>query len=433
MPGAQALLGDIMAFWQSRPWRRQHRLGACLLFALSGLAHAGGLSFDQALQLATSRAPQLMAQQATLDGTKEASIAADALPDPKLFGGVDNLPVDTADRFSLNRDFMTMQKIGVMQDLPNGDKRRALADEAVARVAEAKTQLGLTVIAVRTQAAQAWLNRYYLGQQLAILDKLDQENQLLDAAVRAQVAAGKGMTADVLLPKQEAVDLANRHDNLRRDIAKADAMLRRWVGDSDTDGTAGDPPAFAIDAATLRQHIGHHPDLERFQPMQDMATAELHEAEAARKSDWSVELAYAHRPDFSNMVSLQVSATLPLFTGTRQDPQIRAKRKEVDRIEADREDMLREHRADLESDLADYTALSQQLDRAQNTAIPIAEQKIALQMAAYRSGRGDLAAVLAARREAWNTRLDAIALASQRDQLAAKLHFLFVSHEDTAP
>jgi outer membrane protein TolC len=423
-----------MAFGLFRPVLPFSWHGAALLLAaLSGVTHAQGLSFDQALQLATAKAPQLIAQQAAVDSASEVTVSAAALPDPKVFAGVDNLPVDTADRFSFNRDFMTMQKIGVMQDLPNGDKRRAMADEASARVGQAQAQLQLTQTTVRTQAAQAWLNRYYLGQQLAVIDQLDHENQLFDTAVRAQLASGKDMTADALMPKQEALDLANRRDNLLRDIAKADAMLRRWVGVSDTDGIAGDPPAFAIDAAMLRHHIDHHPEIQLFQPMQDMATAELHAAEAERKSDWNVELAYAHRPDFSDMVSVQVSASLPLFAGSRQDPQIRAKRKELDRIDAEREDMLREHRADLESDLADYTALSQQMVRSQGTAIPLAEQKIALQMAAYRSGRGDLAAVITARREAWNTRLDAIALASQRDLLAAKLHFLFASHEDTAP
>lgn len=408
------------------PW------AALLLITLSGITHAQSLSFNEAIQQATARAPQLMAQQAAVDGASEARIAADALPDPKVFAGVDNLPVNTSDRFSFNRDFMTMQKVGLEQDLPNGDKRRALADEASARVAQLQAQLQLTQTMVHTQVAQAWLTRYYLGRQLIVLNQLDHENRLLDAAVRTQVAAAKGMATDALVPKQEAIDLANRRDSLLRDIAKADAMLRRWVGDTDTDGTAGDPPAFAIDAGMLRQHIRNHPELQLFQPMQDLATAELREAEAMRKSDWSVELAYAHRPDFSDMVSLQVSATLPLFAGTRQDPQIRAKRKELNRIDAEREDMLREHRAALESDLADYTALIQQLDRIKHMTIPLADQKVALQTADYQSGRGDLAAVIAARREALSSQLEAISLSNQRDLLAAKLHFLFASHEDTA-
>lgn len=418
----------------------QARYGICLgvllalLALLAGPVAAEGLRFEAALQAAESSTPQLQARRAAVASATEAALAADALPDPKAFIGIDNLPIDGPDRFSTSRDFMTMQKIGLMQDFPNGDKRQARADAAKAQVSHAEAQLHLDRITVRVETATAWLNRYYLACQSSLLDELDRDNRLLADVVKVQLAAGKGMAADALLPRQESIALGNRRDELQRDRAKAEAVLQRWVGDAAQSGLEGEPPQFTVDAAHLRQHVEHHPELLLFQPTVAQATAELHAAEAARRPDWGVELAYQDRGSaYSNMMSFQVSMDLPLFAGTRQNPVIRSKQQALLGIEAERESMTREHRAILEAEVADYAALMQQLNRLQQDAVPLAQDRVDLQMAAYRSGRTDLTQVLQARRELRDIRLQAIALENQQQVLAARLHFLFENTEETAP
>lgn len=412
-------------------------LNAVLLVAFMPavvVAETEGLSFEAALQAAEASTPQLQARHAAVASATEASPAADALPDPKAFIGLDNLPIDGPDRFSTGRDFMTMQKIGLMQDFPNGAKRQARAEGAQAKVSQAQAQLRLARVSVRIETAMAWLNRYYLARQLSLLDDLDRENRLLGDAVNAQLAAGRGMAADALLPRQEGIALSNRRDELRRDMAKADAALHRWIGGESPPRLEGEPPRFAVEATRLRRHVEHHPELLLFQPMAAMAQAELREAEAARRPDWGVELAYLNRGSaFSDMVSLQVSLDLPLFTRTRQSPLIRAKQQALVGIEAERNAMRREHLAALESELADVTALSQQLNRLQQEALPLAQRKVDLQLAAYRNAQRDLPLVLAARRELLELRLTAIGLENKQQQLAARLHFLFEDHEETAP
>lgn len=408
---------------------RVHHLSLFFLLAGSQVL-ADSLSFNEALRLADTQAPLLLARQATFDGTLEAVVGADALPDPRAFIGIDNLPVDGANRFSTSADFMTMQKIGVMQDFPNGKKREARTEAARARVAQEGVELSLARITVRTETATAWLNRYFLDRQIAVLATQETDNRLLADVVRAQLLAGKGMAADALLPRQEALALANRRDELQRDVTTANAALRRWSGMPAPIELSGEPPVFSIDPDALRQHVQHHPELLRLKPMADMARSALHEAEAARHPDWGVELAYQKRgPDFGDMVSFQVSADLPLFTGSRQDPQIRARQKALSSLDAERDAMQREHAAELEADIATFQALQQQIDRLQQQALPLVQQKLELQLAAYRSGRGELGAVLAARRERRDTELQGISLMSQQQVLAARLHYVFESHD----
>jgi len=414
-------------------WRARGKRIHILVFlgaVYSCAGYAEELSFNEALQRAEAQAPQLQARQAALDGASEAIVGANALPDPKAFIGIDNLPIDGANRLSTSADFMTMQKIGVMQEFPSSKKREARTEAANARMEQEGVELDLSRITVRTETAVAWLNRYFLNRQLAVLDAQEKDNHLLTEIVRTQLLTGKSTAADALLPKQEALALAHRRDDLRRDIAVADAALRRWSEIPGLITLSGEAPVFTVEADRLRQHVQHHPELQRLNPMADMARSELHAAEAARHPDWSVELAYQKRgPDFGDMVSFQVITDLPLFTGSRQNPQIRARQKALNSIETEREAMQRGHEVSLEGDIAMAQALQRQIDRLEKQALPLVQQKLDLQLAAYRSGRGDLGAVLAARRELRDTELQELTLQNQQQVLVARMHYLFESHD----
>ena len=125
------------------------------------------------------------------------------------------------------------------------------------------------------------------------------------------------------------------------------------------------------------------------------------------------------------MISVQFTFDLPISPSTRQDPLIAAKQQELARIDAEREDMLREHTNDLDDSLADYEALSRQLNRANQTVLSLAQEKVDLQYASYKAGNSDLTNVLAARRELIDQRLRVIDLENQRDAIAAQLHFTY--------
>lgn len=397
-----------------------------LLAGIAGLAQAGPLSFNAALDIAERQSPNLASSRAQIQAAQSSAIPAGALPDPKIFAGIDNYPVSGPDRGRLNADSMTMQKIGVMQDFPNAAKRQARVAVAEASIETAEAQRQVERLKLRRATALAWLNRYYLERKISLFDSLDKENRLLSDAVRAQVASGRTQTADSVMPQQEAAQLADRRDDLIRDLVKAKAGLRRYVG-----GEADEPlidalPALDIDAEHLRNHLHQHPELQAFAAATRKAEAEVREAQAMKKSDWGVELAYQRRDArFGNMVSVQFTFEIPVSPSTRQDPRIAAQQQELYRIDADREAMLRDHTNELENDLADYQTLTRQLERANQTTLPLAQQKLDLQYAGYRSGKSDLTAVLTARREIVDQRLKIIDMEAQRTAMAAQLYFAY--------
>ena len=91
-----------------------------------------------------------------------------------------------------------------------------------------------------------------------------------------------------------------------------------------------------------------------------------------------------------------------------------------------RDDMLRRHREEVEGQLAELAALDAQHARLQSSGQPLAAERVTLALASYQAGRGDLAAVLAARRDAIEAGLRLIDIDMQRAALRVRLTTLIL-------
>ena len=95
---------------------------ASLLCALpSEVFGAEPLGLEQAVQVAVARSRQLAGIDSAVTSSRDMAVAARQLPDPVIKVGVDNLPVSGADKLSLSSDFMTMRRVGVMQEFTRSD------------------------------------------------------------------------------------------------------------------------------------------------------------------------------------------------------------------------------------------------------------------------------------------------------------------------
>lgn len=382
-----------------------------VLPCIARAADTASLSFDQALAEAESAAPSLAAAGAPDAAARHAAIAAGELPDPKLVMGLDNLPVSADDNWSLGRDFMTMQRVGVSQDLPKVGKRRARVAQAEAAIADAEFSTRIERLTVRRDTALAWLAAYFSVARLALQATLVQENSLLEQTVMARYAAGSATPAELLLPQREALARADQRDDLPAAQAAATAELSRVLARPAVIASDAELPQISIDIDHLRAHLEQHPDLRIYDARLAGASAVLREAEASKRPDWNVELSYQHRgPRYGEMVSAQVSVDLPLFSARRQDPLIAARTADLAALADEWTGMLRAHVAEFERDIADYQRLQGQRQRIEAQGLPLAQQALALAYQAYAAGSGSLAELLAARRALASTRFDALNL-----------------------
>lgn len=420
-----------MPFPDSLARRPGRVLALALVAGCVGAARAEPLTFTRALDLALRETPALRADAAQLDAARQAVLPAGELPDPRLALGLDNVPINGPDRYSLSDDFMTMRRVGLMQEFPNRAKREARVAMAQGEVAVAAAQTAVTRQQVQQETALAWIARHTVERQLARIDALRAENRLFDAGVRAQLSGGGGAAADSVAPRQEAAAIDNLQDRFEARREQAIARLARWAGDAAREPLTGAAPDWPIDRDALLHRLHAHPDVEVLDAKASVAQAAIAQAQAAKKSDWEFAVAYQQRgSQFSDMAMVEVSFDLPLFAARRQDPAIAARRAQRDALDAQREATLREHVAMLDADLAEYRGLDKALARQNQVLLPLAAEKVALAGAAWRGGQGSLADLVVARRERINAELEVIALEGKRQQMAARLYYAYA---DTAP
>lgn len=413
---------------RAQPWARRVARTVAVVAAtvLAPWALADSLRFQDAVARAVEHAPQIARLASKSDAASQLLRSAGELPDPKVSLGVENLPVSGPDRLSLTRDFMTMQRVALMQDVPNRAKREARVAGAAARFAATQAERAVATRNAGREAALAWIRRRTLERQIEHLGRLFEENALFEAAVRAQVAGGRSGAADAVAPRQEHAMLEERRDQLVTRRTQAVEALRRWIGDAADLPLAGETPTWTLSRASLVGAIEQHPELTVVAAMGRGLEAEVREAISALRPDWSVGVAYARRgPGFGDMVSLQVAFDLPIFGERRQDPRIAAARSELQAIEAERESVHRALRESLASELAELERVERARERLANTLAPLARSKVELALAAYRAGRASLGEVIASRRERIETELRQIELDGEVQRVATSLHFTY--------
>ncbi|HBC25084.1 MAG TPA: hypothetical protein DC052_16630, partial [Pseudomonas sp.] len=354
------------------------------------------------------------------------AIAAGELPDPKLLLGVQSLPIEGSERWSLNDDGMTMRMVGLMQEMPNREKRRARADVAHAAIGRAEAAREIEALKVRLVTAQAWIASHAVERKLHLFGELRAENRLLAEAVRARLAGGRGQLTDQVAARQEAAQLAEREDELEQQRRLARAALLRWVGAEGNQPLSGELPSWPIERQTLLHQFERHPQLSAFAPMAREAQARIREATAEKRGDWSWEVAYLKRGrEFGDMLNLEFSFDLPVSQRTRQNPRIAARHAELNRLEAEREAVAREIAEQLEAELAELARLQRALARSGQLQLPLAREKVELAMSSYRAGRGELDALLAARNELIEARLKHIDLQGLEAIARTRLHLAY--------
>jgi outer membrane protein TolC len=390
------------------------------------------LSLEDAQHRAVERSRQVAAQNAAVTASREMAVAAGRLPDPVLRAGIDNLPVTGPDAYSTTRDFMTMRRIGVMQEWTRGEKRELRAQRFGQEADKSAAEKAGVVAAVERNTALAWLERYYAEAMARVI--AEQAGQARQEIVAAEGAyrGGRGTQADVIAAHAAAAALEDRASELRRRVQVATSNLTRWMGEG-ADAPLGARPDLSrirLDHASLDTELREHPDIAALDKQAEIAATEARLAQANATPDWSFELAYQLRgSQFSNMVSIGVALPLPWDRGNRQDREIAAKLAQAEQARAQREEMLRAHIAEVRAMLAEWENGRERLARYERELLPLAGERTRAAAAAYQGGKASITDLLAARRGETETRLLAVQLEADTARAWAQLNFLVPSEE----
>lgn len=398
---------------------------ACV--ATGAAASDAPLTLAEAQRRAVDISSQVTAQDSAIAASRHMAIAAGQLPDPTLKAGIDNLPVTGSDRLSLGADFMTMRRVGIMQEFTRGEKLRLRSERYTLEAAKGAAERDATIAAIQRDTALAWIDRYYAEAMARLLDDQVAAARLEIEAAQGAYRAGRGSQADVLASEAQLAVLEDRGAEVRRRAATARIALARWIGTAAEAPLAGSAP---IDAIRLHHHdietqLGSHPMIAMLSREEDIAATEAKLARANLKPDWSVELMYSNRGSaFSDMVSIGVSVPLQWDRPRRQDQEVAAKLAMADQARAQREDALRAHAAEIRAMTAEWESDRERLVRYGKEIVPLAGERADAMLAAYRGGKATLMELLAARRSQVDVRMQALQLEMETARMWAQLEFV---------
>jgi outer membrane protein TolC len=402
-------------------------LAAVLLFASAAATAQAPLVFEEALRLARERSRQLVAQDAAASAAREMAVSAGQLPDPTIKAGLNNVPVNGPDQFSLTRDFMTMRSVGLAQEFTREDKRKARAARFEREADAAAASRAAEVARLQRETALAWFERYYAERLREVLREQRAEENLQVEATDAAYRGGRGAQTEVFAARSAIALTDDRLRQVERQILTARTRLARWIGTA-AEQPLGPPPSIDkvhLDAATVETQLEHHPDVATMLAQEAVAQAEADIAQANKRADWSVELMYSQRgPAYSNMISLNVSIPLQLGQKDRQERELLAKLRGVEQLRAQREEAVREHTADIRGWLQEWESNRGRLMHYDGTRIPLAAERTRAALTAYRGAGAPLGAVLEARRAELDVRTERIRLEMETAALWSQIEFL---------
>ncbi|MDN0120865.1 TolC family protein [Yersinia frederiksenii] len=403
------------------------RLLMAATFSLPAIGYAADITLEQALVSAERYSAELSANQHQVNALENMAVSATQLPDPKLKFGIENLPIGGSNARRFTREGMTMQRVGIMQDYVSSDKRQRKADTLSAEAR--KTAAGSETIRTRLQkeTAQAWLDLALTEQAVSDAKVLVQESEKQVGLQRAGVASGGSLPSSVLDARLALSTMQDRLTTAQRDVVLAQTQLTLLTG-IEVQHINGPLPPFTrlpADITVLRDAISQHPEILLASREAEVAKARSAQSAIAATPDVGIEVYYAKRADeFEDLAGVMITVDLPLFRSQRQDKDYAA---DVSRtMEANDQLTLlaRDHRAQLDTLLAQYQATQQLWLRQTNEVLPLQKQRVDLMMAQYQANKSDLSTVLEARRALLDSQLNTRNAARELARIWAAIRYL---------
>lgn len=416
--------------------RRVYLKAALVCFSVASIvsinkAYSFSLSLKQAETLAIEHSTEIQSLRAKNESLYQAAIAANQYPDPSLFGGALNVPVDT---FKFNQEPMTQIQIGLGQYIPRGKSLKFGSQEKNCLAKAEFFKLQSMRLDILQKVRLSWLHLFYWQQARTIVVKEKAIFKELLEVAKSMLANNKAQQKDVIRAQLELSELDNRLIQIDEQIQTARFQLARWISESNADkAQASSKPLWPSLPAKqkLLNAVKQHPELKTDSATISAFQAKVHLALEQYKPGFNVNVGYGFRqgrgidgrkwPDF---LTATVNMDLPVFTQNRQDKSLKSSQ---DNLLASEKDRMSHYRNLREYLNIQYNIWQQQQKSTQlfiRSLIPQANQYANATMTAYQNFQTDFPTLARAYVRQLNTELEALKVKVDRD--VARINLLYL-------
>lgn len=383
------------------------------------------LTLNDAIAMARGEQPSVVGFEREAAASEQAAVAARALPDPQITAGIRDFPV-TGDR-ALNptADNFTMYTIGVMREQVRRSRRDAEASRLRAEAVVSRAEGTAREREIQRSVMIAWIEAVEAGAKQRLLARVNNDLRVGRQIMEAGIPTGASTPALALQAQAEIAIAEAQLAEARGAEARARAELARWIGDAAHRPLPDAIPALAL-PSTVSDHHGpeDHPHLLVAQAREQVAQRQIDVARAERRPNLSWSLMYGYRPEFGDLVSVQVTIPLQINRGQLQNRRIAEAEARADAARLRAEDVRRELSGAYDAALADYQSAGAQLAILRDQAIPALEASFEAAEARYAGGQGSLEMPLTIVRRYVEVNIQSVEQQGRRARAAAELIYL---------
>lgn len=434
------------------------------------------LDLKMAVKAAQLNDPWLVGNKHSQDAVLSMSVAAGSLPDPKMSIGLANL---ASDSFNFGQEDMTQAKVGISQMFPPGDSLDIRKRQLELQSSQFPYQRQDRRAKIAVTVGQLWLNAYKAQESIVLIEKSrGLFIQLVDIAEAGYTSTlGKGRQQDMIRAQLELTLLDDRLTLLHQRREMFQQRLSEWLNgyfggnfrDRYDDRPGFDPQAtpettpdtthgnFALvakmpDLNLLKPHLyvssaqtkperlfenlAGHPALKAIDQKIKTSSAGIDLAKQSYKPEWGVNAGYGYRAsnalgkDRSDLLSVGVTFSLPLFTANRQDKVVQSARSRTSAVKTEKWQLLRKLMASFETAKAQLLRLDQRQKLYQTELLPQIHEQAEASLIAYTNDEGDFSEVVRARIAEMEAEIVALGIAVDKQKTILQLNYFFMTEAD---
>ncbi|MCS7488359.1 hypothetical protein UA24_18185 [Marinomonas sp. BSi20414] len=422
-----------------------------LLSLLPLVASAEVLSLQQAVEKAVSQDDWLISSQQKENAIRALSQGMTALPDPKINVGLLNMPTES---FDFNQEAMTQFNVSVSQMFPAGDTLRLTGEKYAVQGDQMPLMRDNRRAMLAMEVSNLWLTAYSYEESI----KLVKQNRILFEQLHEVVessyssAYGRAKQQDLVRSELELIKLDHRLTQLSQAKENALKKLSQYIlptmadqntADQDiTLKTTGEPimvtPSniLSSNSLALAARLSLHPLVRIVDVQSNTAQIDKSIAEQKYKPEWGVTLGYGYRgddlsgKDRADLASIAVSVSVPIFSSSRQDAQVKAASLQVESFLSEKQLVLNELMAKYRVLTSDITLLDQRIRIYQTKLLPSYRESAQAMLNAYTSNDGVFSDVVQARIATLNAHIELLNIRIERFKRLAELNYVMAQDEE---
>jgi len=183
--------------------------------------------------------------------------------------------------------------------------------------------------------------------------------------------------------------------------------------------------------------IRYHPAIQALDMYVDATRTGVDLAQQKYKPEWGVTAQYGYRANDpmgrsrADLFSVGVSFDLPIFTDNRQDKEVSAAINRTEAVKTEKQLLARRLLAELKTARMQLLRADERLTLYSEQLLPQIAAQAEASLVAYNNNDGDFAEAVRARIAELNAKIDALAIAIERQKVIAQINYLLVQASST--